>query len=137
MTNTSLPARWPAPENLAEGRAFVLKEDVIFTPLGQEGSLCWLNARLPSSGGSFIIATGVSDEEEASATRLLRNEFALREYLSDDWAIRPVASTQYHGRFALVYAPFSFVLLTRIVARRWPASRAFLSWRSASACPCA
>lgn len=115
MNNTSLPARWPAPENLSEGRAFVLKEDVMFTPLGQEGSLCWLNARLPASGGSFIIATAVSDEEEASATRLLRNEFALREYLSDDWAIRPVASTQYHGRFALVYAPFSFVLLTRIV----------------------
>ncbi|MCU6665638.1 trifunctional serine/threonine-protein kinase/ATP-binding protein/sensor histidine kinase [Silvania hatchlandensis] len=115
MNNPSLPARWPAPGHLSEGRAFVLKEDVIFTPLGQEGSLCWLNARLPSSGGSFIIATGVSDEEEASATRLLRNEFALREYLNDDWAIRPVASTQYHGRFALVYAPFSFVLLTRIV----------------------
>ncbi|VTP63331.1 Uncharacterised protein [Leclercia adecarboxylata] len=36
---------------------------------------------------------------------LLRNEFALREYLSDDWAIRPVASTQYHGRFALVLCP--------------------------------
>jgi len=111
MNTTSLPV----PGNLSEGQAFVLKEDVIFTPLGQEGSLCWLNARLPSSGGSFIIATAVSDEEEASATRLLQNEFALREYLSDDWAIRPVAITQYHGRFALVYAPFSFVLLTRIV----------------------
>ena len=74
MNTPSLPALWPAPGNLSEGRAFVLKEDVIFTPLGQEGSLCWLNARLPSSGGSFIIATAVSDEEEASATRLLRNE---------------------------------------------------------------
>jgi predicted ATPase/signal transduction histidine kinase len=126
MNNTSLPARWPAPGNLSEGRAFVLKEDVIFTPLGQEGSLCWLNARLPSSGGSFIIATGVSDEEEASATRLLRNEFALREYLSDDWAIRPVASTQYHGRFALVYAPFSFVLLTRIVGAPIACIQSFL-----------
>jgi len=126
MNNSSLPARWPAPGNLSEGRAFVLKEDVIFTPLGQEGSLCWLNARLPSSGGSFIIATGVSDEEEASATRLLRNEFALREYLSDDWAIRPVASTQYHGRFALVYAPFSFVLLTRIVGAPIACIQSFL-----------
>ena len=35
MNNSSLPARWPAPGNLSEGRAFVLKEDVIFTPLGQ------------------------------------------------------------------------------------------------------
>jgi len=126
MTNPSLPEIWPAPGNLSEGRAFVLKEDVIFTPLGQEGSLCWLNARLPRSGGAFIIATAVSDEEEASATRLLRNEFALREYLSDDWAVRPVASTQYHGRFALVYAPFSFVLLTRIVGAPMACIQSFL-----------
>ncbi len=126
MNTPSLPALWPAPGNLSEGRAFVLKEDVIFTPLGQEGSLCWLNARLPSSGGSFIIATAVSDEEEANATRLLRNEFALREYLSDDWAIRPVATTQYHGRFALVYAPFSFVLLTRIVGAPMACIQSFL-----------
>ncbi|URN99783.1 AAA family ATPase [Leclercia adecarboxylata] len=126
MTSPSLPEIWPAPGNLSEGRAFVLKEDVIFTPLGQEGSLCWLNARLPRSGGAFIIATAVSDEEEASATRLLRNEFALREYLSDDWAVRPVASTQYHGRFALVYAPFSFVLLTRIVGAPMACIQSFL-----------
>ena len=122
MNNPSLPA----PENLSEGQAFVLKEDVIFTPLGQEGSLCWLNARLPASGGAFIIATAVSDEEEASATRLLRNEFALREYLSDDWAVRPVASTQYHGRFALVYAPFAFVLLTRRVGTPMAGMQHFL-----------
>ena len=70
--------------------------------LAQEGGISWMNARHPHSGGSFIIATAVSDEEEERATRLLKNEFALRDHLQDNWAIRAVASTQYRGRFALV-----------------------------------
>ncbi|MGU0055523.1 hypothetical protein ACVXG7_03485 [Enterobacter hormaechei] len=73
--------------SLHEGRAFVLKEDVIFTVLAQEGGI-WMNGRHPQSGGSFIIATAVSDEEEERATRLLKNEFALRDRLHDGWAIR-------------------------------------------------
>lgn len=111
MNENEQPAFWPAQGHLHEGRAFVLKEDVIFTVLAQEGGISWMNARHPHSGGSFIMATAVSDEEEERATRLLKNEFALRDALQDAWAIRPVASTQYRGRFALVYAPFSFDLL--------------------------
>jgi hypothetical protein len=105
MNKEASPAFWPARGNLHEGRAFVLKEDVIFTVLAQEGGISWMNARHPQSGGSFIIATAVSDEEEERATRLLNNEFALRDQLQDSWAIRAVATTQYRGRFALVYAP--------------------------------
>ncbi|HHA2342877.1 TPA: ATP-binding protein [Enterobacter hormaechei subsp. xiangfangensis] len=111
MNEHTSPAFWPARGSLHEGRAFVLKEDVIFTVLAQEGGISWMNGRHPQSGGSFIIATAVSDEEEERATRLLKNEFALRDRLHDGWAIRPVASTQYRGRFALVYAPFCFELL--------------------------
>jgi len=113
MNEQASPAFWPAQGDLHDGRAFVLKEDVIFTVLAQEGGISWMNARHPQSGGSFIIATAVSDEEEERATRLLKNEFALRDQLQDGWAIRPVASTQYRGRFALVYAPFAFELLAR------------------------
>ncbi len=113
MNEQASPAFWPARGDLHDGRAFVLKEDVIFTVLAQEGGISWMNARHPQSGGSFIIATAVSDEEEERATRLLKNEFALRDQLQDGWAIRAVASTQYRGRFALVYAPFAFELLAR------------------------
>lgn len=113
MNENELPAFWPAQGDLHEGRAFVLKEDVIFTVLAQEGGIAWMNARHPHSGGSFIIATAVSDDEEERATRLLKNEFALRDQLQESWAIRAVASTQYRGRFALVYAPFVFDLLAR------------------------
>ncbi|MFX4313160.1 hypothetical protein F8O53_14670, partial [Enterobacter sp. 63] len=117
MNKEASPAFWPARGNLHEGRAFVLKEDVIFTVLAQEGGISWMNARHPQSGGSFIIATAVSDEEEERATRLLNNEFALRDQLQDSWAIRAVATTQYRGRFALVYAPFAFELLARRAGR--------------------
>ena len=111
MNEHTSPAFWPARGSLHEGRAFVLKEDVIFTVLAQEDGISWMNGRHPQSGGSFIIATAVSDEDEERDTRRLKNEFALRDRLHDGWAIRPVASTQYRGRFALVYAPFCFELL--------------------------
>ena len=117
MNEHEQPAFWPAQGNLHQGRVFVLKEDVIFTVLAQEGGIAWMHARHPHSGGSFIIATAVSDEEEERATRLLKNEFALRDALQDSWAIRAVASTQYRGRFALVYAPFAFELLARRAGR--------------------
>jgi PAS domain S-box-containing protein len=117
MNEHEQPAFWPAQGNLHQGRVFVLKEDVIFTVLAQEGGIAWMHARHPHSGGSFIIATAVSDEEEERATRLLKNEFALRDLLQDSWAIRAVASTQYRGRFALVYAPFAFELLARRAGR--------------------
>ncbi|MGS6325918.1 hypothetical protein ACVGWT_00675, partial [Enterobacter hormaechei] len=42
----------------------------------------------------------------------LKPEFALRHRLHDGWAIRPVASTQYPARFAVVYAPFCFEPVT-------------------------
>jgi hypothetical protein len=116
MNEHEQPAFWPAQGNLHQGRVFVLKEDVIFTVLAQEGGIAWMHARHPHSGGSFIIATAVSDEEEERATRLLKNEFALRDVLQDSWAIRAVASTQYRG------------------ASRWCTPRFRLScWRGARA----
>ena len=37
MNEHEQPAFWPAQGNLHQGRVFVLKEDVIFTVLAQEG----------------------------------------------------------------------------------------------------
>lgn len=39
MNEHTSPAFWPARGSLHEGRAFVLKEDVIFTVLAQEGGI--------------------------------------------------------------------------------------------------
>ncbi len=137
MNENEQPAFWPAQGNLHQGRVFVLKEDVIFTVLAQEGGIAWMNARHPHSGGSFIIATAVSDEEEERATRLLKNEFALRDVLQDSWAIRAVASTQYRGRFALVYAPFSFELLARRAGRAISGIARFIELAIQICAPCA
>ncbi|MFW0880037.1 trifunctional serine/threonine-protein kinase/ATP-binding protein/sensor histidine kinase [Cronobacter dublinensis] len=126
MSEASPPAFWPLQGSLSENRAFVLKEDVIFTLLAQEGAISWLKGRHHHSGGAFFIATAVNDEEEANATRRLRNEFALRDALSSAWAVKPAASTQFRGRFALVYAPFSFKLLTGITGKAMASLSGFL-----------
>ncbi len=126
MSEASPPAFWPLQGSLSENRAFVLKEDVIFTLLAQDGAISWLKGRHHHSGGAFFIATAVNDEEEANATRRLRNEFALRDALSSAWAVKPAASTQFRGRFALVYAPFSFKLLTGITGKAMASLAGFL-----------
>ncbi len=41
MNEHEQPAFWPAQGNLHQGRVFVLKEDVIFTVLAQEGGIAW------------------------------------------------------------------------------------------------
>ncbi|EPR9086866.1 trifunctional serine/threonine-protein kinase/ATP-binding protein/sensor histidine kinase [Cronobacter dublinensis] len=126
MSQASEPVIWPLQGNLSENRAFVLKEDVIFTLLAQEGGVSWLKGRHHHSGGAFFIATAVSDEEESRATRLLRNEFALRDALNSAWAVKPAASTQFRGRFALVYSPFAFKLLTGMTGKPMASLASFL-----------
>ncbi len=137
MNEHEQPAFWPAQGNLHQGRVFVLKEDVIFTVLAQEGGIAWMHARHPHSGGSFIIATAVSDEEEERATRLLKNEFALRDVLQDCWAIRAVASTSTGGASRWCTPRFRLSCWRGARAGRSRASRAFSRWRSRSAFPCA
>lgn len=136
MNENELPAFWPAQGNLHDGRVFVLKEDVIFTVLAQEGGISWMNARHPHSGGSFIIATAVSDEEEERATRLLKNEFALRDHLQDSWAIRAVASTQYRGVLHWCTRHFRLSCWRDARAGRSRGSPGLSSWRSRSARRC-
>lgn len=115
------PGRPAVPEtplfDAHDGQAFVFKEDVMFTPLTREGSIVWMSGRSPWSDGAFILASAVNDETEANATQLLKNEFSLRPYLSDSWAIKPAACTQYRGRFALVYTPFAFQSLAQMMGQ--------------------
>ena len=44
MNEHEQPAFWPAQGNLHQGRVFVLKEDVIFPVLAQEGGIAWMHA---------------------------------------------------------------------------------------------
>ncbi|WP_312928015.1 hypothetical protein, partial [Pseudescherichia sp.] len=69
---------------------FTLTDDIIFTPLAQEGCIAWTLCHPLHSGESFILASAASDEAEFQATRLLKNEFALRRQLSGVWAVRPI-----------------------------------------------
>ncbi len=71
MNEHTSPAFWPAREVSMKG-GLCSERGCHFTVLAQEGGISRMNGRHPQSGGSFIIATAVSDEEEERATRLLK-----------------------------------------------------------------
>ncbi|SCC09635.1 Predicted ATPase [Kosakonia oryzendophytica] len=107
----------PTEDESEESQPFTLQDDAIYTPLAQEGCIVWMNVRQPRADETFILATAVSDETEPRASQLLKNEFALRPYLDSRWAVKPIASAQYHGRYALVYPAFPFKPLSRLATQ--------------------
>ncbi len=117
MSDASRLPLWPLAGEHIEGQPFTVQDDAIYTPLAQEGCIAWMNAHYPWASDAFILATAVSDDAEPRASQLLKNELALRPRLESRWAVTPIASTQYHGRFALVYPSFPFQPLTRMTAQ--------------------
>ena len=109
------------------GDVFTLTDDIIFTPLAQEGGIAWTLCHPLHSGESFILASAASDEAEFQATQLLKNEFTLRMQLSGVWAVKPISSTSHHGRYALVYAPFPFRTLAQSTRLRASNTADFLA----------
>lgn len=95
------------------GAVFTLNDEMIFTPLAQEGCIAWMRCEPLHAGDAFILASAAGEEASFQATQLLKNEFSLRMQLDDGWAIRPVSSTLHHGRYALAYAPFPFKTLAQ------------------------
>uniref|UniRef100_UPI00046A1A8D trifunctional serine/threonine-protein kinase/ATP-binding protein/sensor histidine kinase n=1 Tax=Pantoea sp. IMH TaxID=1267600 RepID=UPI00046A1A8D len=95
----------------AETEGFLLSEEVIMTPLAQEGSIEWLLCRDTSTGETFTLATASSEEAVFQVTQLLKNELSLRDKLSAQWAVKPGGHTYYHGRYALIYPAFNYKTL--------------------------
>ncbi|MGB9097281.1 AAA family ATPase [Erwinia sp.] len=96
----------PALQSVGE-EGFSLSDDLTFSPLAQESQLAWYLCRYTTSSDTFIIATAASEDAIFQVTPLLKNEYALREKLSVSWAIRPLAHSLFHGRYALMYDVFS------------------------------
>ena len=99
--------------NMMDAAVFSLTDEIIFTPLAQEGALVWTRCQPPHAAEPFILASAAGEERAFQATQLLKNEYALRAQLSADWAIAPAGATLYHGRYALAYAVFPFTTLAR------------------------
>ncbi|WP_337024092.1 MULTISPECIES: AAA family ATPase [unclassified Pantoea] len=94
--------------NLSDETAYVLNDDIVFSPLAQEGNIEWLLGRHAVSGESVMLATAASEEAVFQVTQMLKNEFALRAMLSESGAIKPIRYTSYQGRYALLYTPFNY-----------------------------
>ncbi|ORM74512.1 hypothetical protein HA44_18790 [Mixta gaviniae] len=79
------------------GAVFTLNDEMIFTPLAQEGCIAWMRCEPLHAGDAFILASAAGEEASFQATQLLKNEFSLRMQLDDGWAVRPVSSTLHHA----------------------------------------
>ncbi|WP_428944420.1 trifunctional serine/threonine-protein kinase/ATP-binding protein/sensor histidine kinase [Pantoea sp. FN060301] len=92
----------------AETEDFLLPEEVVMTPLAQEGNIEWLLGRHDASGETFVLATAASEDAVFHVTQLLKNELSLRDKLSGQWSVKPIRHTYYHGRYALIYPAFNY-----------------------------
>lgn len=114
---------------MMDGEVVTLTDDIIFTPLTQEGGIAWTLCQPLHSASSFILASAAvaGDEAAYQTIQRLKNEFALRRRLSGLWAVKPISSTSYHGHYALVYAPFPFRTLAQLPRFRARSIAEFLS----------
>jgi PAS domain S-box-containing protein len=97
---------------VSEEASFTLSDDIIFRHLAQEGNVEWLEGRHVFSGETFVLATATAEEAVFQITQLLKNEYSLRTALTENWALKPLRHTFYHGRYALIYSPFSYRTLS-------------------------
>ncbi|NIF00378.1 AAA family ATPase [Pantoea sp. Acro-805] len=105
----------------------VLAEDMTFSPLVQEGNIDWFLGRQASSGATFVLATAGNEESIFQVTQLLKNEFALRAMLSDNWSLKPQKQTYYQGRYALIYRAFNYRTLADVLCMPPGSMHEFLS----------
>ncbi|WP_347568902.1 hypothetical protein [Pantoea sp. MQR6] len=65
----------------ADETDFAISDEIVFTPLAQEGSVNWFLCRHASSGETFVLATAANEEALFQVTQRLKNEFSLRNTL--------------------------------------------------------
>lgn len=99
---------------MMDAEVFSLTDEIIFTPLAQEGAIAWTFCQPPHGAEPFILAGAASEETAFQATQRLKNEFSLRAQLAASWAVTPIGATLHHGRYALVYPAFRFTTLARV-----------------------
>ena len=119
---TACPYATDGPE---PGR-IALSDEVVVTPLAQEGSVEWLSCRHAATGEAFVLATAATDDAVYPVTQLLKNAFSLRATLSDRWSLKPQGHTLYKGRYALIFRPFAYRTLAQTLNRPPGTLRAFL-----------
>lgn len=105
----------PQTFNSTDNDEIILSEEITFSPLAQEGNIEWFLCRNASSGDTFVLATACNEESVFHVTQLLKNEYALRHRLSDNWSLRPLKRTYYRGRYALIYRAFNYRTLADLL----------------------
>lgn len=99
----------------AEQDETVLSADITFRALAQEGNIDWLLGRHVISGETFVLASAGTEEAAFQTTQRLKNEYSLRDRLSESWALVPQRHTLYQGRYALIYKTFAYRTLADVL----------------------
>lgn len=97
--------------NVSDEAAFVLHNELEFSPLAHEGNVEWLLGRHTVSDETCVLATAASEDALYQVTQRLKNEYAIRGRLAESWALKPLCYTSWHGRYALIYPPFPYQTL--------------------------
>ncbi|WER47511.1 AAA family ATPase [Cupriavidus sp. WKF15] len=97
--------------------------DYRFETIHQDGIVA-LSRGVPLSGGNtLLLAHAASSQVEADAARCIRNEYALRTLLHDDWALVPRGITHYRSGIAAFYDDRPMVPVAALLRRRQPVAR--------------
>ncbi|WP_244175111.1 ATP-binding protein [Pantoea conspicua] len=105
----------PQALNSAENDEFTLSDDIVFSPLAQEGNIEWIRCRHAVTGEIFVLATAASEASLFQVTQLLKNEYELRDRLAESWALKPLGHTLHQGRYALIYRAFTYRTLADVL----------------------
>lgn len=77
----------------AEIDSFLVSDEMTLSPLALEGNVEWLLCRDNATGEAFTLAMPACDDAAYQITRRLKNEYALRDTLSERWALKPLGYT--------------------------------------------
>lgn len=89
----------------------------------QDGIVALSRGVASSGGRAVLLAHAVSRQVEGDAAHRIRNEYALRALLHDDWALVPRGITHYRSGIAAFYDDPHAAPVTTLLRQRQPVAR--------------
>lgn len=97
--------------------------DYHFETIHQDGIVAFSRGIHAATGATVLIAHAASSQVEADAAHRVRNEYALRALLRDDWALVPRGISHYRGGVASLYDDRCGDPLATLLPARQPVER--------------
>lgn len=109
-------------DNIGQPDAIALS-DYRFKTIHQDGIVAFSRGMHTSTGETMVIAHAASSQVESDAAHRIRNEYALRVLLREDWALVPRGISHYRSGIASLYDGRSGDPLIKLLPERQPVGR--------------